>query len=65
MSKALLGAAAHLGLLVGGVLGRRPLLAFVAPVALAAGSVARKMEKLHIRVSSTDIRAPELSNSPQ
>ena len=29
------------------------------------GSVAFKIEKLHIRVSSTDIRAPELSNSPQ
>jgi hypothetical protein len=24
-----------------------------------------KMEKLHIRESSTDIKAPELSNSPQ
>lgn len=64
MSKALLRAAAHLGLLVGGVLGRRPLLELLAP-ALAAGSVARRIEKLHMRVSSTDIRAPELSNSPQ
>jgi hypothetical protein len=60
----------HLGPLLGGVFGRRPLL-LVVGVAVAvyaparAGSVALRMEKLHIRVSSTDIRAPELSNSPQ
>ena len=57
--------AVHLGLLVGGVFGRKLLFVLVAPVALVAGSVARKMEKLHMSVSSTDIRAPELSNSPQ
>lgn len=28
-------------------------------------SVAFKIEKLHISVSSTDMSAPELSNSPQ
>ena len=54
----------HFGL-VGGVFGRRPEFALVAPAVRVAGSVARKMEKLHMRVSSTDIRAPELSNSPQ
>ena len=46
--------------LLGGVFGLRPLL--VPPVDF---SFAFRIEKLHIRVSSTDIRAPELSNSPQ
>jgi hypothetical protein len=45
--------------LLGGVLGLRPL---PPPVAF---SVFFSMEKLHISVSSTDIKAPELSNSPQ
>ena len=35
------------------------------PVLLEVSLVDFRMEKLHMRVSSTDIRAPELSNSPQ
>ena len=52
----------------GGVLGRNPSLppflfklGFIPPLP----SAAFKIEKLHINVSSTDINAPELSNSPQ
>lgn len=46
----------------GGVLGRKPELV---PVLFAVSLVDFKIEKLHISVSSTDIKAPELSNSPQ
>jgi len=52
-----------LGLPVGGVFGRRPLL--LAPPLPASAVPDRKIEKLHISVSSTDMSAPELSNSPQ
>lgn len=47
-------------LLLGGVFGLRP---FDVPPDLL--SDAFNIEKLHMRVSSTDINAPELSNSPQ
>jgi hypothetical protein len=47
-------------LLLGGVFGLKP-----PPVAPDLLSDAFKIEKLHINVSSTDIKAPELSNSPQ
>lgn len=46
--------------LEGGVLGLRPL-----PVPVLPSADAFNIEKLHISVSSTDINAPELSNSPQ
>ena len=52
----------HLVVVVG-VFGRGPLL--VPTGAARFGSVALRMEKLHMSVSSTDIKAPELSNSPQ
>jgi hypothetical protein len=53
-----LGCSAH-AFLLGGVFGLSPL----GPA--ADFSVFLRIEKLHIKVSSTDIKAPELSNSPQ
>lgn len=52
-------------LLVGGVFARRPLSLPVALLPLLGSALPRRIEKLHIRESSTDIKAPELSNSPQ
>jgi hypothetical protein len=47
-------------ILEGGVFGLNPL-----PVPVLLSAEAFSIEKLHISVSSTDISAPELSNSPQ
>ena len=54
-----------MGLLLGGVFGRILLPLGADWAVVLVGSVALRIEKLHIRVSSTDIKAPELSNSPQ
>jgi hypothetical protein len=53
----------HLLVLLGGVLGRNPF--SLRPLPKFLVSAALRIEKLHIKLSSTAIRAPELSNSPQ
>ena len=55
-------AAQNFWLPVGGVLGREAPAPEPAP---PFESELFRIEKLHMRVSSTDMRAPELSNSPQ